>query len=157
MQHSNCLHVEQRSILFDSQLNSKLSTTREPSMDVLIGDSLGEMYFYLALSQIAIVGASFVPLGSHNIIEPLALKKPVLVGSSVWGIEFPGVEATQAGVLKQCADIDILVNEILQLTSDDKYYQQITAKCETFYQQHVGSAQRHLEHLNHWCSLKTSN
>jgi 3-deoxy-D-manno-octulosonic-acid transferase len=126
-------------------------------MDVLIGDSLGEMYFYLALSQIAIVGASFVPLGSHNIIEPLALKKPVLVGASVWGIEFPGVEATQAGVLKQCADIDILANEILQLTSDDKYYQQITAKCEAFYQQHVGSAQRHLEHLNHWCNLKISN
>jgi 3-deoxy-D-manno-octulosonic-acid transferase len=143
------LAVIRRSTAFDSTLKLH-SNTPTIDTDILLGDSLGEMYFYLALSQMVVVGASFVPLGSHNVIEPLALKKPVLVGPSVWGIEFPGVEAMKAGVLKQCASVSDLVSELLHLSSDPAYYQQITHGCDGFYQLHCGSAQRHLKYLNAW-------
>ena len=39
------------------------------------------------------MGDSLNNEGSHNIIEPLAIKKPVIVGPSIWGIEFPALEA----------------------------------------------------------------
>ena len=51
---------------------------RRPPIDVLLGDSLGEMYFYLAMSDRVVVGGGFTPKGSHNIIEPLALANPVM-------------------------------------------------------------------------------
>ena len=41
-------------------------------LDILLGDSLGEMYFYLSLCDLAIVGGGFCPKGSHNICEPLS-------------------------------------------------------------------------------------
>lgn len=70
-------------------------------IDVLLGDSLGEMAFYLSLCDEAVIGGGFVPKGSHNISEPLALRKPVIVGPEIWTIEYPAVEAMAAGVCRQ--------------------------------------------------------
>ncbi|SFS20024.1 3-deoxy-D-manno-octulosonic acid transferase [Yoonia litorea] len=69
--------------------------------DVLLGDSMGEMYFYLALCDMAVIGGGFVPKGSHNIIEPLALSKPVIVGPEIWTITYPAEEALDAKVARQ--------------------------------------------------------
>ncbi len=66
--------------------------------DILLGDSLGEMYFYIALSDRVVTGGGFTPHGAHNIIEPLALKRPVIVGPEIHTIEYPATEAIAAGV-----------------------------------------------------------
>jgi len=66
--------------------------------DILLGDSLGEMYFYIALSDRVVTGGGFTTHGAHNIIEPLALKRPVIVGPEIHTIEYPAVEAIAAGV-----------------------------------------------------------
>jgi 3-deoxy-D-manno-octulosonic-acid transferase len=68
------------------------------SADILLGDSLGEMYFYIALADRVVTGGGFTPHGAHNIIEPLALKRPVIVGPEIHTIEYPAVEAIAAGV-----------------------------------------------------------
>jgi len=71
-------------------------------IDVLLGDSFGEMFFYLTIANVVSVGGGFVEKGAHNVIEPLALGKPVVTGPHIWTIEFPGIEAQEAGVLKVC-------------------------------------------------------
>ncbi|MDM4771633.1 lipid IV(A) 3-deoxy-D-manno-octulosonic acid transferase [Solimonas sp. SE-A11] len=48
--------------------------------DVLLGDSMGEMFAYFAASDVAFVGGSLVPVGGHNVLEPAALGLPVLFG-----------------------------------------------------------------------------
>jgi len=73
-------------------------------VDVLLGDSLGEMHFYLSLADRVVVGAGFVPAGAHNIIEPLALRKPVVTGPYTFTIEYPFVEAQAAGVALSVAN-----------------------------------------------------
>lgn len=50
---------------------------------VFIGDSMGEMYLYYALADIAFVGGSLVPMGGHNLLEPAMLRLPVLSGPNV--------------------------------------------------------------------------
>ncbi len=47
---------------------------------VLLGDSMGEMYAYFAAADLAFVGGSLVPVGGHNVLEPAALGLPVLFG-----------------------------------------------------------------------------
>lgn len=47
---------------------------------VILGDSMGEMWRYLALADVAFVGGSLAPVGGHNVLEPAALGKPVLFG-----------------------------------------------------------------------------
>lgn len=54
-----------------------------PDLDgvqVFLGDSMGEMFLYLAMADIAFVGGSLVPIGGHNVLEPAALGLPVLFG-----------------------------------------------------------------------------
>ncbi|MCK0095398.1 3-deoxy-D-manno-octulosonic acid transferase [Yoonia sp. F2084L] len=118
-------------------LNGDLGLTNPtPDIDVLLGDSMGEMYFYLGLCDRAIVGGGFVPKGAHNVIEPLALKKPVIVGPHIWTIEYPATEAIAAGVCQLVPDEAALLAEVAAPgTVTDA---QITA----FYQEHAGGVAR---------------
>jgi 3-deoxy-D-manno-octulosonic-acid transferase len=47
---------------------------------VLLGDSMGEMFLYYGAADAAFVGGSLAPLGGHNVLEPAALGLPVLFG-----------------------------------------------------------------------------
>ena len=69
---------------------------------MLLGDSLGEMAFYIAAADAVLVGGGFTPKGTHNVIEPLAQGKPVITGPDTRTIEFPAIEASAAGVLRIC-------------------------------------------------------
>lgn len=94
----------EKGMLFErrsTRLNRSFTPLSQAPMDVLLGDSLGEMYFYLGLADRVVVGGGFQPKGSHNIIEPLALKLPVIVGPQIQTIEYPAVEAIAAGVCRQ--------------------------------------------------------
>ncbi|MDX8347314.1 glycosyltransferase N-terminal domain-containing protein [Cognatiyoonia sp. IB215446] len=127
------IRYARRSELFDDTLAPRGDTTE---IDVLLGDSMGEMYFYLALCGRAIVGGGFVTKGAHNVIEPLALKKPVIVGPHIWTIEYPATEAIAAGVCAHVMTKEGLISTVQNpppVSSD-----QITA----FYDAHAGGAQR---------------
>jgi 3-deoxy-D-manno-octulosonic-acid transferase len=104
-----------KDILFarrSQRLDRKFAPLSQTPIDLLLGDSLGEMYFYLALADRVVVGGGFQPKGSHNIIEPLALKLPVIVGPQIQTIEYPAAEAIAAGVCRQ-TDAGKLVEDVL--------------------------------------------
>lgn len=144
------LKTLRRSQTFDAALHLNNAHEDARDCDVLLGDSLGEMYFYLALSHAVVVGASFVPMGAHNVIEPLALKKPVMVGHSIWGIEYPGVEALAAGVLQQHMDMASLSKAMVHLLTVPGAYAQAMAGAEKFYTEHGGSTAKHMAVLLPW-------
>ncbi len=48
--------------------------------EVLIVDTLGELRSFYALSDVSIVGGTFVNIGGHNLLEPAFFKKPVIFG-----------------------------------------------------------------------------
>ncbi len=119
-------------------LTPDLTLKDTPDCDVLLGDSMGEMYFYLGLCDRAIVGGGFVPKGAHNIIEPLALRKPVIVGPHIWTITYPVVEAIAAGVCTMTpslADLQETVTNPPIITD---------AQIAQFYTDHAGSVARTL-------------
>lgn len=51
-----------------------------PGEKVFLGDTMGEVPFFYAASDVAFVGGSLVPVGGHNLLEPAALGKPVITG-----------------------------------------------------------------------------
>lgn len=144
------LRVARRSRTLDATLAPVADAPDMAEIDVLLGDSLGEMYFFLALSQVVVVGASFVPLGAHNVIEPLALRKPVMVGPSIWGIEYPGVEALAAGVLQQHLTISSLAQSLTGLLTSPEAYAKAIAGAEAFYAEHGGATAKHMAALMPW-------
>ncbi|MGO4914527.1 3-deoxy-D-manno-octulosonic acid transferase [Pseudogemmobacter sp. W21_MBD1_M6] len=105
------LRLEKRSEVFDEALALK-ADPQNP--DVILGDSMGEMYFYLELADRAIVGGGFNAKGAHNVIEPLALKKPVIVGPQIWTIEYPAMDAIAAGVCLQVQTPAALIEALIR-------------------------------------------
>ena len=47
---------------------------------VYLGDSMGEMFAFLAAADVAFVAGSLREIGGHNVLEPAALGKPVIFG-----------------------------------------------------------------------------
>lgn len=118
--------------------------------ELLLGDSLGEMFFYLALADVVAVGSSFLPAGSHNVIEPLSLGKPVVVGPVTWTIEFPAVEALQAAVLHREPSPQALVERVLELLDGGARAGAARQAAAAFCQAHRGATARHLRVLQRW-------
>jgi 3-deoxy-D-manno-octulosonic-acid transferase len=60
---------------YDCQRRTKL---RGQIKDVLLLDTIGELRSFYALCDISFVGGSLVKVGGHNLLEPAAMKKPVI-------------------------------------------------------------------------------
>ena len=65
------------------------SADRVPSAahQVFVIDSMGELMPFYAASDLAFVGGSLVPIGGHNVLEPAAMSRPVLVGPYTFNFE----------------------------------------------------------------------
>lgn len=129
------LRVARRSTCLDAHFKGQLPD----DIDIFYGDSLGEMYAYLAMADRVVVGGGFNPKGAHNISEALALQKPVLTGPHTWTIEFPFEEAKAAGVARSVPDFDALANTLI--ARDDPGPDQIAA----FFNSQTGATQRTLD------------
>lgn len=134
------LRLARRSAMLDEKLAPRGAAAQ---VDVFLGDSMGEMYFYLAMADRVIVGGGFHPKGAHNVSEPLALRKPVLVGPHIWTIEYPAVEAIEAGVLKSLEDGDALARAL----APGADWQVPDDRIERFFRAHSGAVNKTLAAL----------
>jgi 3-deoxy-D-manno-octulosonic-acid transferase len=62
------------------RLRSQLGTTPLAPGEVLILDTVGELTPLYARAQVSFVGGSLVPIGGHNVAEPVFAGSPVLYG-----------------------------------------------------------------------------
>ena len=53
-------------------------------IDILIGDTMGELLAFYGASDIAFVGGSLIPVGGHNLIEPAAWALPMVCGKHLF-------------------------------------------------------------------------
>ena len=79
-----------------------------PDVQVVLGDSMGEMFAYYAASDIAYIGGSLLPFGGQNLIEACALGIPVLIGPHTYNFTDATRLAVEAGAAVRVADADEL-------------------------------------------------
>lgn len=70
-----------------------------------LGDSLGEMALYYGLSQVAVLGGSFLPLGGQNLIEAAACGCPVVMGPHTFNFSEVAEQALAEGAALRAADM----------------------------------------------------
>jgi 3-deoxy-D-manno-octulosonic-acid transferase len=76
-------------------------TTVLDGVQVLVGDSMGELALYLGAADIAFVGGSLVEIGGHNVLEPAALGLPVLFGPYTFNFEQACVLLLERGAARR--------------------------------------------------------
>jgi 3-deoxy-D-manno-octulosonic-acid transferase len=88
------------------------------SADVWLGDSMGEMPLYYAVSDVALLGGSFAPLGGQNLIEAAACGCPVVMGPHTYNFNEAAELSLAAGAALRVADIDEGVSRAVALAHD---------------------------------------
>jgi 3-deoxy-D-manno-octulosonic-acid transferase len=86
--------------------------------DIWLGDSLGEMALYYSLSDAALLGGSFAPLGGQNLIEAAACGCPLVMGLHTFNFTEAAALAQAAGAAQRVADMAQAVLAALALVND---------------------------------------
>ncbi|MGK5020072.1 lipid IV(A) 3-deoxy-D-manno-octulosonic acid transferase [Janthinobacterium sp. LB2P10] len=109
---------------------------------VLLGDSMGEMFAYYAACDCAFVGGSLLPLGGQNLIEPAALGKPVLIGPHTFNFALVTEQAIAAGGAARVVDADALMAQASVLLQNPAQLASMGQKALAFASQHRGATPR---------------
>lgn len=88
-------------------------------MDILLGDTMGELMLMFGASDIAFVGGSLVPNGGHNFIEPAAWGLPLLSGPHLFNFAEVSQLLQSAGALTLASDASALAKAVMTLTVDE--------------------------------------
>ncbi|MGI9260639.1 MAG: lipid IV(A) 3-deoxy-D-manno-octulosonic acid transferase [Woeseiaceae bacterium] len=56
-------------------------------VEVYLVDTMGEVPLFYAAADVAFVGGTLVPVGGHNLLEPAALRKPVVTGPHLFNTQ----------------------------------------------------------------------
>ncbi|MDY0309487.1 MAG: 3-deoxy-D-manno-octulosonic acid transferase [Castellaniella sp.] len=134
-------HVR-RSRLLDLGDDSSPAVEACRDVDVVLGDTLGEMAWYYACAQVAIVGGSFAPLGGQNFIEASAQGRPVLVGPHTAHFEQAVADALAAGAIARANDPDQALRQALRWLDDPASLHRMGEAARDWVRQHAGAVAR---------------
>jgi 3-deoxy-D-manno-octulosonic-acid transferase len=119
-----------------------------PEHRLYLGDTMGEMPFYYAACDVAVIGGSFAPLGGQNLIEALACGSPVVVGPSMFNFAEATRLALEAGAVLQAANAVDAVKLAVSLLHDARLRRAMSAAGRKLCQTHRGATERHLKLLD---------
>ncbi len=111
-------------------------------VNVVLGDSLGELPAYYAAADVAFVGGSLLPLGGQNLIESIASGTPTIVGPHTFNFAEATAQAIAAHAAIRVADADSLVAEVAGLLADPARRSRMREAGIAFHATHRGAADR---------------
>ncbi|MGP1716574.1 MAG: lipid IV(A) 3-deoxy-D-manno-octulosonic acid transferase [Methylophilus sp.] len=123
-------------------LRTELAQTLNNDVQVVLGNSMGEMYAYYAASDFAVMGGSLQPLGGQNLIEAAAMGVPTILGPNMFNFAQVTREAVAANAAVQMADVSELATQIDAMARDAEKRKLMSQAAKAFTLQHRGTTQR---------------
>jgi 3-deoxy-D-manno-octulosonic-acid transferase len=115
-----------------------------PGEHVHLGDTMGEMAFYYAACDVAVIGGSFAPLGGQNLIEALACGAPAIVGPHMFNFAEATRLALAAGAAVQAEDANSAMRSAFEVIADANRRRRMSEAGRALCEAHRGATARHL-------------
>jgi len=123
-------------------------------LDVVLGDSMGEMPMYYSAADLVLMGGSLLPFGGQNLIEACAAGCPVLLGPHTYNFQQASLDAIQAGAAKRIKG-DVLMGEstalieaLKDLLLNSAHLGKMSEAAKTYSIEHQGATKRILSALD---------
>lgn len=126
------------------------NTPIDDNVNIYLGNSMGEMFAYYLLSDIAVIGGSFENLGGQNLIEPISLNKPVIFGKYMFNFKLISENAIKSNCAIQVNDIQQCFKEIDMLLKDNIKYLDMVNNCNKFINTYQGASQKVVETIEQY-------
>ncbi len=110
--------------------------------EVVLGDSMGEMFAYYAACDVAFIGGSLLPFGAQNLIEAAACGKPVLIGPSTYNFAQAAQLAIACGAALRIEDADEMFQQAQALLADEARIEPMRRAALQFVAENQGATQR---------------
>ncbi len=114
---------------------------------VVLGDSMGEMFAYYAACDAAFIGGSLLPFGGQNLIEACAVGKPVFIGPHTYNFAQATELALACGAALRVSNADELLSRLEALLHEAGRLQQMGHDGERFVCDNRGATGRAMEHI----------
>jgi 3-deoxy-D-manno-octulosonic-acid transferase len=118
------------------------------AVQVLVGDSMGEMFAYYAAADVAFIGGSLLDFGSQNLIEAAACGTPILIGPSTRNFADAARDAVACGAARQIADAGDLVRQVSALLANAAGRRTMADAGRAFARRHQGATARTMDLLS---------
>jgi len=145
-------HPERFDEVFQIAKNLNLNTQRrslnqviQSNTQVYLADSMGEMWLWYALSHACFVGGSLnEPGGGHNILEPMILDVPTVIGPNYFNFQTIVDEFLQADAIKVGHSVDEVLQLLVLCLEDQAFAQQLSQHSIEVLNRNKGSLQKHI-------------
>ena len=99
----------------DNWIYSKKSDDQDipESCQVLLIDTIGELLFFYACSDVAFVGGSLLPVGGHNLLEPAAIGLPIITGAHTFNQKEMTDRLAQVNALRIVHNANSLSSDVI--------------------------------------------
>ena len=142
-------------------LNTQRRSLKQPiqiDTQVFLADSMGEMWLWYALSQACFVGGSLnEPGGGHNILEPMVLNIPTIIGPRYFNFQSIVDEFVAAQGILIGENAAQVAQQLLSCLDDPVQTQQQVAHAQQVLQRNKGSLQKHIQLLDHYLQQTASS
>ena len=142
-------------------LNTQRRSLKQPiqtNTQVFLADSMGEMWLWYALSQACFVGGSLnEPGGGHNILEPMVLNIPTVIGPRYFNFQSIVDEFVAAQGILIGENAAQVAQQLLSCLDDPLQTQQQVAHAQQVLQRNKGSLQKHIQLLDHYLQQTASS
>ncbi len=128
----------------DLPVNLDKTSPIPPDTQILLGDSMGEMFMYYTASDLAFIGGSLAPLGGQNLIEACSLGLPVIVGPHTFNFEAITEDAIAEEAVKRIHSASELIEKASILLNESEKRHSMGEKAQTFAFQQRGATERTL-------------
>lgn len=119
-----------------------------PELDVVLGDTMGEMPFFYAAADVAVVGGSFEAHGGQNFIEACALGTPVVLGPHTFNFADAVTSALLAQAIVQVGSPAEAFGQVDAWLSQPDTGKQVGDAGRVWVSQHVGATDRMIQAIN---------
>ena len=109
--------------------------------DLWLGDTLGEMPLYYALSDVALLGGSFEKLGGQNLIEAAACGCPVVMGPHTFNFDEAAELAEASGAAQRVTNMADALQTAIKLVRDSAAQNLAASSALAFSASHQGATQ----------------
>lgn len=145
-------HPERFDEVFQAAQALNLTTQRrsleqkiEADTQIYLADSMGEMWLWYALSQVCYVGGSLnEPGGGHNILEPIALNVPTILGKNYFNFQTIVDEFLEAQAVEVVENVQQAATTLLKILNDSSKAESLNNAAQEIMQQNQGSLAKHI-------------
>lgn len=139
---------------FNTVLRTELADTSTNNIDILLGNTIGEMLLFLASAQVAFIGGSLIPQGGHNILEAAALYVPVITGPHMFNFQKIYDEFIQSECIVTIEDAASLAQSVSTFFSDPILCEEYASLGFKIIESNQGALEKHLNVFREYLPVK---